>query len=165
MKIAFDYQIFSQQGYGGISRYYNKLALEFSNLSEDISIFAGVHKNHYLSSLPDGIVSGCKLSKYPPKTGKLFLLGNQYLTEYQMKLWKPDLIHETYYANYIPSLKGAPRVVTVYDMIHELYPKDFKKKEIITQRKIILWVQTQNKKHCSLGTLLHPGKTHRKCMF
>jgi glycosyltransferase involved in cell wall biosynthesis len=135
MKIAFDYQIFSQQGHGGISRYYNKLALEFSNLSEDISIFAGVHRNHYLSSLPDGIVSGYKLSKYPPKTGKFFLLGNQYLTEYQMKQWKPDLIHETYYSNYIPSLKGTPRVVTVYDMIHELYPKDFKKKDIISQRK------------------------------
>ena len=135
MKIAFDSQIFSQQRYGGISRYYHKLASELSNLSQDVSIFAGVHKNHYLSLFPDGVVRGYMLSRFPPKTSKIINKGNHYLADYQMRQWRPEVIHETYYSNYISSLKATPRVLTVYDMIHELYASEFPKKDIVTQRK------------------------------
>ena len=66
MKIAFDYQIFSKQSYGGISRYYSSLATELLKLEQDVSIFAGVHRNNYLSHLPNKVVKGRKLTKYPP---------------------------------------------------------------------------------------------------
>ena len=85
MKIAFDYQIFSQQSFGGISRYFNSLALKFSKSDHDIKIFAGIHRNKYLSSLPKPIVKGYELTKYPPRSAKLFLLGNHYLTNYQIQ--------------------------------------------------------------------------------
>jgi glycosyltransferase involved in cell wall biosynthesis len=136
MKIAFDYQIFSQQSYGGISRYYNSLVLNLSKLDHDISIFAGIHRNKYISSLPKELVKGYELSKYPPKSAKLFLLANHYLTKYQIQQWKPDLIHETYYSFFKPTINNVPRIVTAYDMVHELFPKQFKKKELVTQKKI-----------------------------
>ena len=136
MKIAFDYQIFSQQSYGGISRYYSRLTTELLKLEQDVSIFAGVHRNNYLSNLPNGVVKGRKLAKYPPKTAKLFLRTNHYLTSYQMKLWKPEVIHETYYSNFKPNLNNVPRIVTAHDIIHELFTKEFNKNDPITQRKI-----------------------------
>ena len=136
MKIAFDYQIFAQQNYGGISRYYKNLASELLQLEQNVSIFAGLHRNNYLTSLPNDIVSGYKISRYPPKTAKLFQRANHYLTNYQMKLWRPEVIHETYYSNFSYSSNCAPRVVTAYDMIHELFSKEFNKNDLITQRKI-----------------------------
>jgi glycosyltransferase involved in cell wall biosynthesis len=135
MKIAFDYQIFSQQSYGGISRYYNSLALNLSKLNHDITIFTGIHRNKYISSLPKGLVKGFELSKFPPKSAKLFLLANHYLTNYQIQQWNPDLIHETYYSIFKPT-NNLPRIVTAYDMVHELFPKQFKKNELVTQKKI-----------------------------
>jgi len=136
MKIAFDYQIFSMQSFGGISRYFNSLALKFSKLDHDITIFAGIHRNKYLSSLPKPIVKGYQVTKYPPRSAKLFLLANHYLTNYQIQQWKPDVIHETYYSISNRISNKLPRIVTAYDMVHELFPKQFKKKEHITQKKI-----------------------------
>ena len=63
MKIAFDYQIFAQQSYGGISRYYKNLAAELLQLEQNIAIFAGLHRNNYLATLPNDIVSGYKLTR------------------------------------------------------------------------------------------------------
>ena len=80
MKIAFDYQIFTQQSYGGISRYYKNLVAQLIKLEQSTSIFAGLHHNNYLSTLPKGTVSGYKLAKYPPKTATLIQLINHYLT-------------------------------------------------------------------------------------
>ena len=136
MKIAFDYQIFAQQSYGGISRYYKNLAAELLQLEQNISIFAGLHRNNYLAALPNDIISGYKLTRYPPKTGKLFQRANHYLTNYQMKLWKPEVIHETYYSNFTPNKNNVPRIVTAHDIIHELFPETHNKNNIITQRKI-----------------------------
>jgi len=136
MKIAFDYQIFSEQSFGGISRYFNSLALKFSKLDHDITIFAGIHRNKYLSSLPKPIVKGYELTKYPPRSAKLFLLANHYLTNYQIRQWKPDLIHETYYSFSNRTSNKLPRIVTAYDMVHELFPEQFRKIDHITQKKI-----------------------------
>lgn len=136
MKIAFDYQIFSRQRFGGISRYFNSLALKFSKLDHNIKIFAGIHRNKYLSSLPKPIVKGYELTKYPPHSAKLFLLANHYLTNHQIQQWRPDLIHETYYSISNSTSNKLPRIVTAYDMVHELFPKQFKNKEHITQKKI-----------------------------
>jgi len=136
MKIAFDYQIFSQQSYGGISRYYSRLATELLKLEQDVSIFAGVHRNNYLSNLPNGVVKGRKLAKYPPKTAKLFQFANHYWSNYQISVLRPQVIHETYYSNFIHNLNNVPRIVTVHDIIHELFSETFNKSNIITQRKI-----------------------------
>ena len=136
MKIAFDYQVFAQQSYGGISRYYKNLAAELLKLEQKISIFAGLHRNNYLTSLPNDIVSGYKISRYPPKTAKLFQRANHYLTNYQMRLWKPEVIHETYYSNFTPNLNNVPRIITAHDIIHELFSEGLDKSNIITQRKI-----------------------------
>lgn len=125
MKVAFDHQIFNLQYYGGISRYFALLAAELLKLNQDVGIFAGVYSNSYLTELPKDVVSGFSLASYPPKSGRLFRYLNQYWVNNRTDSWKPHIIHETYYSNLSNSGYSAPRVTTVYDMIHELFPQMF----------------------------------------
>lgn len=138
MKIVFDHQTFTLQSYGGISRYYARLADNLINMDQHVEIFAGFHRNHYLASLPDGIVRGVNIKKYPPKTGRLFQYLNHYLTSQQIEKSKPDIIHETYYSIINSKPRTAPRIVTVYDMIHELYADIFNKNDRTTRWKKML---------------------------
>jgi len=135
MKIAYDYQIFSFQSYGGISRYYTFLADELVKQEQDIGIFAGIHRNNYLHALPAGVVRGTQLSRYPPKSYRAFQLYNHGVSQLQMQRWKPDIIHETYYSS-LPVLNiNAVRVTSVYDMIHELYTDQFSSRDKTTDWK------------------------------
>lgn len=135
MKIAFDHQTFNLQCYGGISRYYTVLAQELLNQGEDVGIFAGIHQNNYLSNLPKDILRGVKIKGYPPKSGRVFRAFNHYFTNMQISSWQPDIVHETYYSS-MPLFKATtPRVTTVYDMIHELYPKMFSVRDKTTDWK------------------------------
>jgi len=143
MKIAFDHQIFTHQNYGGISRYFYFLAKELSNHGQDIKIFTGFHQNSYIGGLSGNIVNGIKI-KYPNSSIKwkfknFIYLFNNYICQKKMKLWKPDIIHETYYSSSLPSTRGSIRVTTVYDMVHELFKESFGKDDLtpITKKKTL----------------------------
>ncbi len=135
MKIAFDHQIFTMQAYGGISRYYTILASELFKQSQNVGVFAGLHQNHYLKDLPSGIVQGRGMSKYPPKTGRIFQWVNFGMSHVQMKHWCPDIIHETYYSSWPRIKTKALRVTSVHDMIHELFSEQFPKQDKTTESK------------------------------
>jgi hypothetical protein len=57
MRIAFDYQTFVWQSYGGISRYFTRLGQALLDLEQQVEIFAPLHRNSYLSTLPQGLVN------------------------------------------------------------------------------------------------------------
>lgn len=124
MKIAFDPQIFTLQAYGGISRYFINLSRSLSVLGQSPRTFAPLHMNKYLAALNDVSVAGRYIGTYPRRTGRFFRLLNQVLAVRPIQRWHPDIVHETYYSTFRPVFK-LPLVVTVYDMIHELYPQYF----------------------------------------
>ena len=124
MKIFYDYKIFNQP-YGGVSRYFKNLAYELFKAGENVKIIAGLHINNYINELPKKMVKGEKLENYPRKSAILFNSLNHFYNEYQVKIDKPDLIHETYYSSLPHYNSNSLRVTTVYDMIHELYHSDF----------------------------------------
>lgn len=136
MKIAYDYQIFTDQSYGGISRYYTILAVELLKQSQDVGVFAGIHRNNYVQDLPKGVVRGFKLSKYPPKTVRIFKWLNHGISQVQMNAWQPDIIHETYYSSLPSSSASGIRVTSVYDMIHELFSGKFSRRDKTTGLKM-----------------------------
>ncbi|MCI5115337.1 MAG: glycosyltransferase family 1 protein [Candidatus Electrothrix sp. AW1] len=127
MKIVFDHQAFTKQSYGGISRYFVQLAKELIKHDQNVKIFAGIHQNHYLPSLPSDIISGLNIKKYPPKTIIIFQYINCILNIKKIERAKADIVHETYYSVINSKSKTVPRVITVYDMIHELYQDMFSK--------------------------------------
>jgi len=125
MRIALDYQTFTLQTYGGISRYFMRLAQEFLIFDEQVKIFAPLHINAYLASLPTESIHGYGLNRYPPKTIRFFLFYNRLVSRRAIGQWQPDIVHETYYAKHGSSSKKCPTVITVYDMIHELFHQEF----------------------------------------
>jgi glycosyltransferase involved in cell wall biosynthesis len=125
MRIAFDYQIFALQTFGGVSRYFTRIAQNLLEERQQVEIFSPVYRNVYLSDLPREIVNGRYVARNPPKTARLLNAYNQCRSRFQIARWKPDVVHETYYSKYSSSPRASPTVITVYDMIHELFPNDF----------------------------------------
>lgn len=137
MRIAFDYQTFVLQSHGGISRYFARLSQGLLNLEQEAEVFAPLHRNSYLAALPREIVNGRRISRYPPKTTKIILAYNQIRSRSKIAKWKPDLVHETYYSRFRSGPPACPTVITVYDMIHELFPEAFSSRDNIAAIKRI----------------------------
>ena len=139
MKIAFDSQIFTLQEYGGISRYICSLASHLDYIDGiDANIVAPFYINAYLDKLPKHLVFGIKILRIP-KTGMIFHLFSLFLARVLIARQAPQIVHETYFSSKSVAPKGTPIVVTVYDMIHELFPSNMDNKHsdwkrITTQR-------------------------------
>lgn len=124
MKILFDNQIFQAQKYGGISRYFN----EISNLKVygvDTEIIN--HNNFSKVKIKKDVISrGIRYSKRKLGIDKPMTINNypEILTE-RIILNDFDIFHPTYYHTYFLNYLKMPYVLTVHDMIHEIYPEYF----------------------------------------
>jgi glycosyltransferase involved in cell wall biosynthesis len=127
MRVLYDYQAFSRQFYGGVSRYFVELARLLSRRNDtEIEILAPLYLNHYLRELDPGIVSGHQLRHVPKAAGRIINLYNRAITRHRAARYRPDIFHETYYSRQsIPLRRHQARVITVYDMIHERFPEYF----------------------------------------
>ena len=126
MQIIFDHQIFSLQKYGGISRYFVELANHIADAKKaQVRVLSPVYFNAYLaSSSPKVQVTGLKVPMI--KFAELvYGAVNRALAGPLVHWFKPDLVHETYYASKPAKPQGYKRVLTVFDMIHELFPAEF----------------------------------------
>jgi glycosyltransferase involved in cell wall biosynthesis len=135
MRIAYDHQIFGMQSYGGISRYFSKLAQEMVKLGEDIRIISPFYRNKYLSDFSSNVVRGHFIENFPHKTAGLFCDINRFGARLHMNVWKPDIVHETYYSPSATFQRGCAVVVTVYDMVHELFPDNYLPNDSTAQAK------------------------------
>ena len=125
-RIVFDHQAFTMQNYGGISRYFVKLAESLHEDNQEIKICATLHKNEYLANTNTALHKGKFFKKFPPKTAKTVDFLNRINLKRSVKKFKPDIIHETYFHhNDIKIPRKIKTVITVYDMIHEIIPESF----------------------------------------
>jgi glycosyltransferase involved in cell wall biosynthesis len=137
MRIAFDHQVFFFQEYGGISRYCSKLAGSLNSIDGvEARVFAPLHINAYLAELPAGIVKGIDV-RHRRKSKKLFRAINSAVSRVQLGLYRPSVVHETYYSQKSVAPRGVPLVVTVYDMIHERFSEKFPQKDRTSKLKRI----------------------------
>lgn len=147
MKILLDPQIFNSQKYGGISRYYteifsvlfnkNKAEIEiplyFTNnvyFNESVLITKSQKKNSFLlQSLSNLGISIRKITKKRNnKSGAKAMIHQDY-----------DLFVPTYYdPSFLEYIGSKPFVLTVYDMIHELFPKYFENHDPTSKNKLLL---------------------------
>ena len=125
IKVAIDSQIFCSQQYGGVSRYFARLAAELLGQQQQVRVFAPLHCNHYLSELPADCVSGRMLPYCPPRSKRFLRPLNGLLSRGPIRDWGPDLVHESYYATRGSAPSKTPVVVTVLDMIHEVHGESF----------------------------------------
>jgi len=159
MRIAFNGQIFSMQKFGGVSRYISALTLHLVNNSQNARIFAPLHQNSYLQTLPPKLVYGRHLAYCPNKASGIFATINHTVASYKIKSWQPNVIHDSYYSALRTGREGTPTVLTVHDMIHELYfsnSRATKIKRIAIERADHLICISQNTKNDLLELLSIP---------
>lgn len=138
MKVAFDSQIFSSQRFGGISRYFSELANHLTACGQErvsCLINSPVHINGYLMhSNKELKIIGASVPAIP-RTGGIYRGINRLISPIVFRLCKPDIVHETYYSPKSLTPPSCKSVVTVYDMIHELYPECFLAHDRTTEYK------------------------------
>lgn len=127
MRILYDYEGFIMQRYGGISRYFTELITNLKNL-DDVSIYLymGFHINEYgLLKFRKEFDSyfGLKIPFIPKTKFIISKLQRQRFVNFRTNS-PHDIFHQTYYNKY-PRKPGEKIVVTIHDMIHELYPEYF----------------------------------------
>ncbi|MBC7681699.1 MAG: glycosyltransferase family 4 protein [Ferruginibacter sp.] len=157
MKILYDHQIFEEQKFGGISRYFCELIRALGNLENvKVDVSLGYSKNEYLKTsifsykakddlstfenfMPGRNFKGkwnlymvCNKIRKPIDAG----LVNKSLSIEALKNQDFDIFHPTYYDDYFLAYMGnKPFVLTVYDMIHEIYPEFFGLADMVSARK------------------------------
>ena len=162
MRIILDPQIFNDQKYGGISRYYKEI---FSRLAQHESINIPLFQtfNVYLKE-SDLLTSKQKRNAWIVKTMmNLGISTRSLIRKNQAKIfntavanWDYDVFVPTYYDDYfLDKINDKPFVLTVYDMIHELFPENFhdnnynvsaNKKKLIEKATQIIAVSNNTKK-------------------
>lgn len=129
--VLFDYQIFINQKRGGVSRYHYEIAKRFRNNSDINCILAVLFpRNVFLQGSVDKKI-------YLSKTSRLVNIFYTYLI---CKIKKVDIIHPTWYSDYLLKLKFSTKcklVITIHDMIQEIFPKDFPAEIIKNKKKYI----------------------------
>ncbi|MBO7047181.1 MAG: glycosyltransferase family 4 protein [Prevotella sp.] len=155
MRIIYDYQAFTLQKYGGVSRCFVEL---YRNLPKEVDarILVRESDNVYLKDAIEVFPKGYHFSHFIchrnfPGKYRLHLLTDrfrkhkyypEYNTNYvyeELDKGDFDIFHPTYYSDYFLShLNGKPFVLTIHDMIPELYPQyyGYENIQIVMKRKL-----------------------------
>ena len=147
MRVLYDYQAFEMQKFGGVSRYFCEIIEQLDhNPAATVEVAVHYSQNEYLKKTRFGVYAEVKSDGFDEFLGGLVFPGKWKLYAARNKLRKLvdtevsnkqlaiqalqrqdfDIFHPTYYDDYfLPYLGNKPFVLTVYDMIHEIYPEYF----------------------------------------
>jgi len=137
MRIAYDHQVFVQQRYGGISRYFAELVAQLGrDVAHQVRVIAPLHQNEYLNRADVApFVRGRHVRRSRLVSIRSALRwGNRLAMPFAWAGQHPDILHETYFAHTGVG-RGRVRVLTVYDMIHEIYPERLRQSAALTAAK------------------------------
>ena len=125
MKILYDYNIFYLQKVGGISKYFTQIYLIIRNFYS-VRIVAPIHVNDYLNNIKNKeIVTFVKLDRQYKFTRSISIFLNNFFFRIYINFFKPDIIHLTYYNKELNFKKNCKIVITVYDLVHEIFENDY----------------------------------------
>lgn len=140
MKILFDHQIYINQKFGGISRYFNELA-KMQNATLVVEQI-----NPALFEMPKVVVKmdfvsrGIRFAKRKVGLGPVVTQNAVFPKKAEdiLRAGDFDILHPTYYDTYFLEYTDKPFVLTVYDMIHEIYKEYFNVSDITSYNKKLL---------------------------
>ena len=135
MKILYNSNIFFDQHYGGISRYYFSIFEKLIKKKTEFKVLALFYKNKYLKSLDKNYKEGIYLSRYP--TLKILRILNESLSIRLINNKSYDIIHDTFYSNNLLEIRDKKKIITVHDTIHEQFSNYYNSKQIIQDRQKI----------------------------
>lgn len=157
MKVLYDHQIFEHQRIGGVSRYFAEIIRHLpADVGSDVSIQYTFNEYlrdmnipfvwrdqliSYYSFLPKLNFKGKKrlysfLEERFPEKYPDFYKVNQSRTIEKLEKGDFDIFHPTFFDDYyLDHLNGKPYVLTVHDMIIELYPEFINSPGFIKRKK------------------------------
>jgi glycosyltransferase involved in cell wall biosynthesis len=101
------------------------LTKHISKTEHNAEIFSPLYINNYINNLPKELVNGrfvdAKYIDRIPKKSRIIGGMNRAISKRQIDLFNPDIVHETFYSKHKTYKKSKCTVITVYDMIHELF--------------------------------------------
>ena len=141
MKVLFDYQIFSLQHHGGVSRYFFELINQLvARKNIDVEVSVGYSDNLYLTQAEFKKTNVLSRHLRGEIRNSISRILNRRLSRVALHRNDYDIFHPTYYRTYFLNLVGRkPFVLTIYDMTHELFPNAFPyRQQAVAQQKAIL---------------------------
>lgn len=150
MRILLDPQTFNEQKFGGISRYYTEMYLEMNKMegvkvtcpiaySDNLHLREASLFRSFKNVLCESFLCPKFMHKKVIKKGKRKNIKN---TVKALKEGNFDVFIPTYYTPYfLDHIGGKPFVLTVYDMIHEIFPQYFTKDLFTVKNKKLLMEQ------------------------
>ena len=137
MKVLYDYQIMLSQKYGGVSRGFCEVASRLQKeYLDDIFFIADGSQNYYLEEL-FGITAISEKNSFGMDDYKK---SNQKRTIENCRSGKYDILHSTWYDPYLYNITGCKHVITIHDMIQEIYPLYFVHKNLVECKKRLIEV-------------------------
>lgn len=128
MNIFFDYKIFFSQSYGGPSFYFINLVNSI-NKKNKLNFHAKIFSPLYVNKELDNNYKYLKkFGIYVPSIFNNFQIlewMNKKICSYFLNSKNFNIYHTTYYGEPIVTKKKIPIVVTVFDLIHEIYQKKY----------------------------------------
>jgi hypothetical protein len=140
MNILYDHQIFESPNIGGISRYFAELIKRTPSAQLSLKYSDNIYLQETYFKRFNLLAKDYEYTKFLPYynfrgKGRLFRYYNRFvlINKNSMELSKMaiekadfEVFHPTYYNPYFfSSLDSGIFVITVYDMIHELFPNFF----------------------------------------
>lgn len=105
---------------------------EVSSPDGRVRIIAPFYKNNYIKKvLQKSDISGIQVPSLP-RSDRISKFLNGIVSPVLLRSFNPDIIHETYYGRSFWIPKKAKKILTVYDMIHEIFPTNFGNKDNIS---------------------------------
>lgn len=160
MKILYDYQAFTIQKYGGVSKCFCELISQLpSNIKWEIGIKESdnihLHQSQLITSLKNSKINRETFLTKKHFRGKFRLYNyinslfpnfpsveniNRKYSITLLKRGEYDIFHPTFFDDYyLPYLNKKPFVLTIHDMMPELFPEYFKRNDmqIVMKKKLI----------------------------
>ncbi|MEY2835163.1 MAG: hypothetical protein RLZZ557_825 [Bacteroidota bacterium] len=139
MRVFYDHQIFCEQAFGGISRYFYELIKGAQEMNLYTPINDVLYTENVFSQLLQPDDHWLTHAKFKGKKDIVRLI-NLFYTQYKVRQTEFDIFHPTYFnQSALKNRQGKPMFITVLDMIDEKYHVGQKRfSKLIRHRKKII---------------------------
>jgi len=137
-RILYDHQNFSEQKYGGITRYFAGLMNGIKKHPDfEFQLGALISNNHYLKNEKLPLENALMRAMVNAKPSRIYKWNKSY-SKHLIKKGNFDVFHPTYFNPYFLKLIKKPYVLTIHDMIFEVLPEYFELGDPLPLNKKVL---------------------------